>query len=425
MVVFSVGSAGSNTNKCLALLSDLRTECGTSLSPPQQSCCYATSNFNIAGCLCNSAMATVMGVDYFSQVMNILKPVCMGFSLRPMWWVWAIVNGVNFGYVDCEPFHVNSYECNMCGLSDMDLDNARLQAVQGLSAVLKTDYNERDDTCFDIDMFQAAISPYMDPEPSVIAGYGLGVYSTLRSASEFLAVSDFRVNCGLLGLGVPDIKTDPSAILYFTDTSVIVGGSVQNNWMFDTDGVPCRSDSVNNYQEQIASFEGCGTVIKTYFLLGSSVVTGLPTGLAADAKAFFDTAVTSSTWGIQGICDTHDMYCTGLNQQFSSRDECLRFMHALPAFSPVCGVGGIMGGNSTACRFKHHFMIPLDPSTHCFHIGYGDGVYKCNDVVECQYEYPALSDPAVIDVSTASSIHVCAVTDGDNYSGPRAANLCV
>jgi hypothetical protein len=130
---------------------------------------------------------------------------------------------------------------------------------------------------------------------------------------------------------------------------------------------------------------------------------------------------TPKTWGYNDICTYHETYCTGSNKQFYSFNECMRFMNALPKVSPVCGNGLLLSGNSSTCRFKHHFMIPLSPELHCFHIGYGnvadaENHYKCNDAVECTAASLAASDPTAINLIPDLADVNCTASDTNSYT---------
>lgn len=99
-------------------------------------------------------------------------------------------------------------------------------------------------------------------------------------------------------------------------------------------------------------------------------ITQQPTTL--DREAFLLTsAVPYEFYGIGSICNYHDLYCTGTDQQFSSNQECRDFLSALPQIDPVAGPEARFAGNSSNCRFKHHLMIPFD-RVHCKHIGRGN-----------------------------------------------------
>ena len=79
--------------------------------------------------------------------------------------------------------------------------------------------------------------------------------------------------------------------------------------------------------------------------------------------------------------------CVGEHQQFDSLGECVKFYDSLPEYDDDClnrenGVGYALQGNTTLCRFLHHFMMHESPEKHCYHVGRGDrpdvrGHFKC------------------------------------------------
>ena len=59
-----------------------------------------------------------------------------------------------------------------------------------------------------------------------------------------------------------------------------------------------------------------------------------------------------------------------------SVDECEDFYESLPLTDPACldrdnGVAYAVQGNTTLCRFLHHFMMKSSPEMHCYHCGKG------------------------------------------------------
>ncbi|GMH68075.1 hypothetical protein TrST_g11425 [Triparma strigata] len=96
---------------------------------------------------------------------------------------------------------------------------------------------------------------------------------------------------------------------------------------------------------------------------------------------------TSGAYTNQYICEKVMEDCTGEHQQFGSVAECVRFYDALPQEDESCqdkntGVGYALQGNTTLCRFLHHFMTKTSSEVHCYHVGRGHepdsrGHYRC------------------------------------------------
>lgn len=58
--------------------------------------------------------------------------------------------------------------------------------------------------------------------------------------------------------------------------------------------------------------------------------------------------------------------CKGEHRQFESKEECVVFYDSLPKEDESCndpnsGVGYALQGNTTLCRFLHHFMTKTSP----------------------------------------------------------------
>ena len=117
------------------------------------------------------------------------------------------------------------------------------------------------------------------------------------------------------------------------------------------------------------------------------------------AEPFAQTAQFSQRYGMEDICRYHTRYCTGELQQYTNETECLDYMRALPMYTELCGAQRAFYGHSLPCKWKHHILVPANPSVHCGHIGKegargGDDSLKCDDVAECtedegQDDWPA------------------------------------
>ena len=99
-------------------------------------------------------------------------------------------------------------------------------------------------------------------------------------------------------------------------------------------------------------------------------------------------------WGIDSICEYHEMICRPNNfTTYENKEDCLNQIGQLPKHSVACGPDRAFAGNSLGCKFKHHFMAPLEPENHCKHIGPeytpdGEGALKCVDAIECPIDFP-------------------------------------
>ncbi|GMM35202.1 hypothetical protein DASC09_025270 [Saccharomycopsis crataegensis] len=99
---------------------------------------------------------------------------------------------------------------------------------------------------------------------------------------------------------------------------------------------------------------------------------------------------------IESICEVHQEYCLGENQQYSSYETCVAFL------STVRLGQGFEGGRDTIfCRNLHQVMLPFRPAVHCPHIG-PTGGDMCTDTDTSYNEivdtYSTYFDPLFISI---------------------------
>jgi len=94
----------------------------------------------------------------------------------------------------------------------------------------------------------------------------------------------------------------------------------------------------------------------------------------------------SGMYTFEYMCDKIQNDCTGPHKQFETVDECVGFYYMLSQANNECvddsGSAYTLQGNTTACRFLHHYMTQSSPEVHCYHVGYGHtadvhGHYRC------------------------------------------------
>lgn len=347
---------------------------------------------------------------------NIVRPTCAILGANPLWWIAMFNNKVNWKQVRCTPFQGKTYNGGSCALNDMQLDNARIGAAIGFSTAIQTAAAPTP-TCFNKQDFLNSLAVFLDPVPVVTVGLGIGSYTDLESAVEYLALASSKVNKDFWRfLGAANPQADPNQVLFVLPggASLVLGGTAGGNFFRG-----CSLDT-GGPSEQLITYEGCNTVIKSYLVPAQSPLTGRNLHLYKFVNKFYNVVTDAPSWGIENICNYHEQYCTGSYKQFANFAECKRFMQALPRVSPACGNGLIMSGNSTTCRFKHSFMVPLAPQNHCFHIGYGDmpdsnGKFKCSDATECVPSSLAASDPTPLDLVPSAEDASCMAQDASSY----------
>ena len=111
---------------------------------------------------------------------------------------------------------------------------------------------------------------------------------------------------------------------------------------------------------------------------------------------------TSGAYSHEQVCTEVMTHCTGQHKQFDSLGDCVTFYDRLPKTDPSCldrenGVSYALQGNTSLCRFLHHFMMKNSPELHCYHSGPGfpdaNGKVKCGPD-DCKKDQgPAYSKP--------------------------------
>lgn len=87
----------------------------------------------------------------------------------------------------------------------------------------------------------------------------------------------------------------------------------------------------------------------------------------------------------KSICQIHDNYCTGENQQYDDNASCLQFLTEGVRF----GEDYELGRNTLLCRSIHQQMVQYRPDVHCSHIGLTGGGMCVDDQT---YEQKVLQD---------------------------------
>lgn len=76
------------------------------------------------------------------------------------------------------------------------------------------------------------------------------------------------------------------------------------------------------------------------------------------------------------ICNSHTIYCHGLNAQYDSWDECYNFLTT----KIRVGQSFELGMDTLMCRSVHELMVKYRPEVHCSHIG-PTGGGECDDSI--------------------------------------------
>jgi hypothetical protein len=153
-------------------------------------------------------------------------------------------------------------------------------------------------------------------------------------------------------------------ITHFTARRNVASAAIIIMFNFSSLGVaqPIEIDSwtVFNAQGQVQyydiTFRWFSYLYDTLFkIIGSKI----------NAKTENDTITWLQTQLAQGICQVHDQYCNGTNQQYSGYGDCANYLETQVRF----GKAYELGTNTVLCRMVHMNMVPLNPDLHCPHIG--------------------------------------------------------
>ncbi|CAI7589669.1 unnamed protein product [Penicillium glandicola] len=151
-----------------------------------------------------------------------------------------------------------------------------------------------------------------------------------------------------------------TTIVTFNATSfgVVIPVTIDTWIDFNADGKIAQYDATFRWFEYLLDFllEGVATKINA---------------TSADQAVAYVSDLLATT-----ICDTHEQYCTGSNQQYTDTANCYDFLTKTVRF----GKSYELGRNTLLCREVHEHMVQYRPDVHCSHIGPGGGGYCVDDM---------------------------------------------
>ncbi|KAJ3075757.1 hypothetical protein HDU98_006995 [Podochytrium sp. JEL0797] len=348
----------TNTNACLGLAPSLAVCAKPNLDGsilPSAICCNVIFEYNKAGCFCNPITSVLLGSQQASMLAYVARPVCAVASWKP--WTWV---------VPCHQFEGHTYNNGVCPSNDIEMDAARFVTAGSYQAALSAQvYAPRYGSgCFNFTSLLEKVTPFMDPAYTISGTYGLGVYTTPKMAIEYYAILNAQINNNY---AVSTAGPSKLKIAGFLPDGALVLGSLSSYSFYNE-----MLTSPPAYVEVAHSFDGCTTSNIFSALLPSGSVLNPNLGKYGSTMAYIAAITTlgqnSTTWGPENTCKFHTTYCTGTNAQFDTEQECVDFLYSLPLYSPVCGFGHMLSGNSRVCRSKHQYMAPLSPEIHCAHL---------------------------------------------------------
>ncbi len=378
----------TNSNACLLRMGALQPVCPSADAPalPTEACCAAYKLFQEDACGCSPLVKTLMGVSakgesQLDRMVAGLDLLCPGKGVevvKPDCTAPVSISGIPTGAA-------KTYHDGTCELADWELDNKRFQSLVAFNAWFET-FGKATSGCVDYEALLAEFAKAFDPDaddkksPYIDVPYGIGQYRSLKNMVEYLAIILPDINKDAWRFHAETTQSDDSMLYFAPDGATIISAT----------HAAVRSykdcfDGAEGYYETIARYVGCRATINSIKIPVRSEVPGQTdriTAVPALVSDFYQAGTTSTTWGAVNICMTHELHCTGKNKQFDSFDDCMQFVGALPPISAACqDAGKLFAGDSLLCRMKHHFMIPFEPETHCFHIG--RGLKDADDHIKC------------------------------------------
>jgi hypothetical protein len=174
---------------------------------------------------------------------------------------------------------------------------------------------------------------------------------------EYLSLLSPQVTKGFVSMrlaAVPNkvFKVETGYFILIVDGKLITTGVSVNNYFLNKN----FKNPVDEYLEGRFSFDGCNTKISGVDYHGDRTLSlKLNTGISSLAEVIYKVVDDeSNVLGIMNTCKYHTKYCTGSLKQYDSEAACNTFLKALPKSSSVCGLGSILSGNTSTCRYIYH-----------------------------------------------------------------------
>lgn len=353
-----------------------------------ETCCDNLRVFIESKCSCHRGFDVL-----FEYQLPLLTGICK--IINPWEWRHTPILGPNAP--QCKKLKTYNQGCGgkwwifHWGDSDMELEARRLESLNGLRALFPSGND-----CLNTPEFVEMLSHLATENIETNVPYGIGKYKGYAGSAEYLGISIGGLNHGLWNPVVqPNVEEEGNQIAFLPDGSLFTQSVVSGHFLD-------KKVAYENFiQGTINTYTGCEARFDTIDVVPTD-------GMAKWVELFTQVSMKSKRYGAEDVCKIHETYCagkTGINgqdlTQFESTAKCMEYMGTLPAYSEQCGSQRPLAGNSLPCRFKHHFMVPTNPSLHCPHIGVAgtvdqNGFAKCTDELECSEPaapgYPANAD---------------------------------
>mmetsp|Transcript_23226 Transcript_23226/g.64944 ORF Transcript_23226/g.64944 Transcript_23226/m.64944 type:complete len:476 (+) Transcript_23226:113-1540(+) len=302
-------------------------------------CCAAAHEMNALGCFCNPTVLALDGGSFASSL-PLLQGLC--------------------GIPDFECQSHTSMGCP--GKTDEEVDAERFSKLLEFQAAMTAGA-----MATDLDGIRRAVSMLeavftrSDGSDAILHSSGLGLFSKASGVSEYFAFSFPYVAQQL-----------PLTELTNLSAGFHEMGRFGAGYDFGCNRILTRSifptPAGDFYTSMRMDFDPCSAEL-------------------SDVKIYYpDKALTEIIEAVstkpsigETVCDAVMLHCSQFGV-FPSKEACIGFWDSLPAVDPACRHATI--GNSQTCRLKHHYLMPLSPELHCFHVANGslpdvEGNIKC------------------------------------------------
>jgi hypothetical protein len=401
--------ATTNTNQCITDLGGIQVcQDRNAIGIPKQlqGCCDGIRQLVVDSCECNPAIDVLLG-EGGTKIYD-LEPLCR--LVQPLKWLKIKLRHLR----NCISVQSSEYGCPV---NDLQMDAARLGSILKFSGVFAATTSA---ACLDVHLLSQQLSQSLNHDASMTIPYGIGTYNGLADITEYLGMAFSSLTHEFWHHNTNPDPTKRARLEVSADGSTwISGGTMMGDFL--RGALPYQ----DVYFEQSYDYAGCDTKILKFLAFPGE-------GIKSWIERYVQAADLSKRWGLEDICRYHTKFCATdpSTKQYESEAECLGYLGALPLYTQACGPNRPMGGHSISCKFKHHFMVPINPQLHCPHIGPlgrvdPNGHFKCDDAYECNTDEGQSSWPAVQKIGPNTPADVVKVFEDSNVGYQNEPFGCI
>jgi len=383
-------SLKTNFNECLPIFGEIRVCQKIGFQSLEgnvfEECCDKLRQFIEAKCSCHPGFDVLAGGD---GLLSLLTGTCK--VTNPIEWLLTPVGGIHA--LQCNSLKTYNYGCGRktwfgwrYGRDDMEIESDRLGNMLKIPDFYREDI---DGECVNAPAKEKVLRNIFEEDIELLVPYGLGTFKGYTGVAEYMGIASQALTHGAFKPEHENVNQDAiENDLKFSNSGKRLLQAFEVPFTFFSDQF-----MFSDILQLTLEFEACNSKASNMEVLPNE-------GFSKVVETLLQAAVLFKRYGAEDICRYHTKYCsgkTGANgddlTQFTDYDDCLTFMKELPVYTGNCTDQRPMGGNSFPCRWKHHWMIPLNPNLHCPHIGRDasdpNGDFKCNDDYECTDNLPS------------------------------------